>query len=63
MAGAYLKAPCPMLASMGIPFRGIVTVAAWRNKGYARAGERGFGAFSRRAGRGKIDHPGGLQIS
>jgi len=44
MAGAYLKAPCP---------GGVSTGTLWA------VGVRGLDAFSRRAGRAEIDHPGG----
>jgi len=48
---------------MANPAQGIVAKDDMEEGRMGRVGERGFQAFSRRAGRGKIDHPGGSQIS
>jgi hypothetical protein len=47
---------------MANPAQGIVAKDDMK-EGWEGVGERGFQAFSRRAGHGKIDHPGGSQIS
>jgi len=43
---------------MANPAQGIVAKDDMEEGRMGRVGERGFQAFSRRAGRGKIDHPG-----